>query len=35
VQPTALQEGDLEVQDSILEVQDSVILKVQPTALEL
>ena len=35
VQPTAHQEGDLEVQDSTLEVQDSVIkgpLKVQPTA---
>jgi hypothetical protein len=38
VQPTALQEGDLEVQDSTLEVQDSVKkgpLKVQPTAQEL
>ena len=34
VQPTALQEDVLEVQDSPLEVQDGVVLKVQPTALE-
>jgi hypothetical protein len=34
VQPTALQESTLKVQDPTLEVQDSVILKVQPTARE-
>jgi len=34
VQPTALQQDDLEVQDSLLEVQDSVALEVQPTAQE-
>jgi hypothetical protein len=34
VQPTALQQVGLEVQDSTLEVQDDVVLEVQPTALE-
>jgi hypothetical protein len=34
VQATALQEANLEVQDSSLEVQDGVVLNVQPTAQE-
>jgi hypothetical protein len=34
VRSTALQEGNLEVQDSFLEVQDNAVLKVQPTAQE-
>jgi hypothetical protein len=34
VQPTALQQGTLEVQDAPLKVQDDAVLKVQPTAQE-
>jgi hypothetical protein len=34
VQPTVLQETDLEVQDPPLDVQDEVILEVQPTVQE-